>query len=76
MRIVKRALLFVVEVGVLVIGFVASSALAGYFESAESNLAAIAFFLGLLLTIVCFAIVRRKTRRWKIQYDADGWLLR
>jgi hypothetical protein len=33
------------------------------------------FLAGLVLTVVAFRAIRRRTRRWKIEYDAVGWEL-
>jgi hypothetical protein len=73
MRLLKRALLFTAEIGVLVFGFLFALALAVRFDSSDNNLAPIAFFSVLLLTLVSLLILRRKTRRRKIEWAAAGW---
>jgi hypothetical protein len=86
MRPIKRFLLFACEVGVLVLGFVSSLALsialAIHFDSSETPYAGqrnsfgeAVLYSGWLLTIVGFVALRRKTRPWKIEYDAVGWAL-
>jgi hypothetical protein len=56
---------FLTEVGVLVVGVVLSFAVAAYFESGWT------FGFGLVLTVVEFIAFRRRTRPWKIGYDAE-----
>ena len=85
MRPIKRLLLFAIEAGVLVLGFVfslaLSIALAIHFDSSEpyagqrNSLGEAVLYSGWLLTIVGFVSLRRKTRPWKIEYDAVGWAL-
>jgi hypothetical protein len=70
----KRVLLFVAEVGVLFLGFSFSLGLAICLDSSKNNLAAIAFFSSLFLTVVGLLLFRRKTRKWKIEQDAASWM--
>src|ERR1017187_4594605 len=84
MRPIKRLLLFAIEAGVLVLGFVfslaLSIALAIHFDSSEpyagqrNSLGEAVLYSGWLLTIVGFVSLRRKTRPWKIEYDAVAFL--
>src|ERR1022692_3482776 len=85
MRPIKRLLLFAIEAGVLVLGFVfslaLSIALAIRFDSRENPYAGqrnsfgeAVLYSGWLLTIVGFVSLRRKTRPWKIEYDAVAFL--
>ncbi len=74
MRLLKRAQLFAAEIGVLVFGFVFALALAIRFDSSDNNVAPIAFFSVLFLTVVSLLILRRKTRRWKVEWAAAGWI--
>src|SRR5579872_7111512 len=77
MRPLKRLLVFTIEVGVLLLGVVLSAVLAAAAAMlwGGGNATGALFLAGLLLTVVGFWAVRRKTRRWKIQYDAVGWAL-
>ena len=76
-RPLNRLLVFLSEAGVLVLGLIASSALAflaGLLTGSYANRAAgLAFYAGLLLTTVAFFVRRRKTRPWKIDYDAASY---
>jgi hypothetical protein len=74
MRLLKRVLIFATEVVGLILGFVISLSLAVYFDSRETKFAAIAFWGGLILTVVVFFVFRRKTRKWKIELDAASWM--
>jgi hypothetical protein len=78
MRIIKRALLFGSEIGMLLFDLVFPIALATLvfqFTSPESLLPLIAFLFGLLLSVMGHRLFRRKTQAWKIEYDAVGWRL-
>jgi hypothetical protein len=76
MRPIKRLLLFAREIGILVLGLMLSSAVAfGLGFIAASGIDAVAFYLGLSLTLIAFFIARRRHRPWKIEYDAVGWQL-
>lgn len=78
MRPPKRPLVFLSEIGVLVLGFVVSAAiaiLAAVQLDPETTFAALVFYAGLLLTVVCFFLLRRKTRPWKIEHDAAAYQL-
>jgi hypothetical protein len=79
MRPIKRLLLFASELGVLVFGvgfsFAVVVAPAIYFDSRENSFLLLVLLSGLVLTIVGFVAIRRKTRPWKIEYDAVGWAL-
>jgi hypothetical protein len=67
MRPIKRFLVFASEALVLMVGVVLSFAVAGYFDSGWT------FYFGLFLTLVEFFRLRRRTRPWKIKYDAVGF---
>ena len=75
MRLIRRLLLFITEVAVLLFGLAISLALAIYFASGENSDAAATPILlaGSCLTILGLFMFRRKTRGWKIEYDAAGW---
>src|SRR5580693_8860807 len=80
MRPVKRLLILAGELGVVVFGLVLSFAIASYIAVADGCYSSVvcpaassAVILGSLLTIAGFVLLRRKTRPWKIQYDAVGW---
>ena len=73
MRISKRILIAAAEVGVLIVGFVLSIAIAAWVDSVYNDLTGLAFFSCLGLSFFGFLMVLRKTRRWKIDYDAEGW---
>ena len=83
MRPLKRLLVFAVEVGTFLLGLFLSVMAAVLvqmfgFDPAPGQLHGLgsALFLGgLVLTIVAFRAVRRRTRPWKIDYDAVGWEL-
>ena len=70
MRPLKRVLLFATEIGVFIVGFVLSTALG---ISVESNLSSAAFFAGVLITVAGFFAFRKRTLRWKIEYDAEAF---
>jgi hypothetical protein len=83
MRLIKRFLLFVCELGILGFGFVFSLVLAvatamGINSSQESVSIEVAAFssgllCGLILTGVGMAAMRRKTRPWEIECGAAEW---
>jgi hypothetical protein len=75
MRLIKRFLLFLAEVAVIVSGLFFSLTVAHYFDSGENNFAVIALLSGVFLTVVSISVFRRKTRQWKIRYDAVNWQL-
>lgn len=87
MRIVKKFLVVACDIGVLYFGLFFSAALAGtiagvaatWFDSRWNNAAApvvlFGFLTGLVLTGLGFAAMRRKTRRWEIEWDAAAWVL-
>jgi hypothetical protein len=58
---------FASEALLLLLGVVLSFAVAVYFDSGWT------FCVGLLLTVVEFFRFRRRTRLWKIKYDAEGF---
>jgi hypothetical protein len=68
-RPIKRLLVFAAEAGVFTVAFVLSFTLADLLDSGA------AFLLGLLLSIATFVVIRRRTRPWKIEYDAIGFAL-
>jgi hypothetical protein len=81
-RPIKRVLVFVSELGVLVVGIVLSLVISflfaeadGSYNSMSSPLASATLITGWALTVVCFLALRRKTGPWKIAYDAVGWEL-
>jgi hypothetical protein len=81
MRLIKRALLTVIEAGILVFGFILTFTLAlawtDFVESSESIpeiTILFVFFGGLALTILGLLLFQRKTRRWNLEYDAARWL--
>lgn len=85
MRPLKRLLVFVVEVGSLLLGLILSAVCAvvvermfgfepGTHELGRAVSLAI-LFAGLVLTVVAFWAIRRRTRPWKTEYDAVGWEL-
>lgn len=82
MRPTKRLLLFAGELGSLVLGLALASAVASYivvandcYNSAECPVASAVLDAGVVLTIVGFVLLRRRTRPWKLEYDAVGWAL-
>jgi len=78
MRLIKRALLFGCEIGISIFGIIVSTGLGvlvGQFTSSQSSLPLLAFVFGLLLSTKGLLLFRRKTRPWKIAYDAIGWEL-
>jgi hypothetical protein len=77
MQLLKRVLLFFVELGVLFLGLAGTIGVAYILERREANdspLASIAFFVPLILSVVGFFFFRHRNRRWKIEYDAANWL--
>jgi hypothetical protein len=81
-RTTKRLLLFAGELGALVLGLALASAVASYiavandcYNSAECPVASAVLNAGVVLTIVGFVLLRRRTRPWKLEYDAVGWAL-
>jgi hypothetical protein len=69
MRIIKRVSLFGMEVCILLFGLILTVALTEYFDSLFVIIA------GLILTPAAFFATRRKTRKWKIEYDAESWIV-
>jgi hypothetical protein len=67
MRPTQRLLVFLTEAGVLAVGVALSFAVAALFDSGWT------FGFGLILTVMEFIAFRRRTRPWKIEYDAVGW---
>jgi hypothetical protein len=81
MLLLKRILLTVMEAGVLTFGVTSTFALtwtwAAFVESKESipdYTILFVFFGGLALTIFAFLLLQKKTRKWKLEYDAAKWL--
>ena len=70
----KRVALLFAEVALFSLGTVGSLVLAGLLDSSENQFAGIGFISGLLLTVVGWLALRRKTRRWKIEQDAVRWM--
>jgi len=78
MRQLKRILVFVLELAVILAGLFVSSLMAGYVGSIDDFFAPFAplpFIAGLVLTLLAFRRLRRRTRPWKIQYDTTSWAL-
>src|SRR5258708_33974697 len=69
MRISKRILIAAAEVGVLIVGFVLSIAMAAWVDSVYNDLTGWAFFSCLGLSFFGFLLVFRKNLRWKISYS-------
>jgi len=69
-RVLKRLLLFALETTVFVIGTVLAVAIAAL---VDPRFAIFAFVIGLVVTAASLIVIRRKTRRFKIQYDAANW---
>lgn len=81
-RPTKRLLLLAGEVGFLVLGLALAFAVGSYiafahdcYNSVECPAASAALDAGVALTIVGLVLLRRRTRPWKIEYDAVGWAL-
>ncbi len=82
LRPTKRLLLFAGELGFLILGVALAFAIASLiavandcYNSGECLTASAVLDTGVVLTIVGFVLLRRKTRSWKIEYDAVGWAL-
>jgi hypothetical protein len=75
MRPIKRFVLRASELAAALFGIVLSFNLGMIFDRMENALAPLTFCLGCVLTIVGLVLFRRKTRPWKINYDAVGWEL-
>src|ERR1700722_9270648 len=73
-HVLKRVLLFFAEAGLLIVGYASAFKLAIHFDSADNNLAPILVLFTLLITIFSFLVLRRRTRKWKIEGDAAGWI--
>lgn len=77
MQLLKRVLLFFAEIGVLFAGLVLSIAVAyclDRFSDGAGPLSFVFFFGPLILSAVGFFMFRRRSRRWKIKYDAANYL--
>lgn len=75
---IKRLIFWASELGILILGLFFSIALAAvalYFDSSENTLATAGFFCGLVATMAFLLAMRRKTRQWKIEYEAASWML-
>ncbi len=77
MRTLKRFSTLLSEVGVFLLGLIGSEALAflAGVMSGSSNVAGAAFYAGFLMSGLGLFLYRRKTRAWKISYDAEGYLI-
>jgi hypothetical protein len=75
MRPVQRFLLRTSELVIALIGLRVSFHLGMLFDRIEYPLTPLTFCLGCVLTVVALVIYRRKTRPWKIHYDARSWEL-
>jgi hypothetical protein len=73
MRRLKRILLFLAELGFIGLGLVGSVFLAAFFDYLENNTGIVTLLGGWLLTFAGLYLFRRKTRRWKIEYEAERW---
>jgi hypothetical protein len=79
MRLVKRLFVFASELAVVALGFASSMVflfVTGDAFPDEIRLALFAFLVGLLVTGVGMAAIRRFSMPWKIEYDAAGWTIR
>jgi hypothetical protein len=74
MPILKRVLLFLAELGILVVGIVVAFAILYHFQDEDSPALATAFFRILFVSILVFVLFRRKSRKWKITLDAATFL--
>jgi hypothetical protein len=74
MPVLKRVLLFLAELGILVVGIVVTSAILYHFQDEESPALATAFFGILVVSVLIFVLFRRKSRKWKITVDAATFL--
>lgn len=72
----KRLLLFFAEAGILLLGLVFSitASFLAYRLSDGDGPTVFVFFCPLTLSVVGFFLFRRRTRQWKIQYDAANFL--
>jgi hypothetical protein len=74
----KRSLVFAAEASVLLLRLIFYVAIAILFSLAfgppPNGIATLVFWLCFLLTVAAILWFRRKTRSWKIQYDAAGYL--
>ena len=75
LRLLRRLLLLASEFGILVLGFVLSLVGANSVDRSNNGLAPAVFISGLVLTALAFWATRRRTRLWKIEYDAVAWTL-
>ncbi len=73
MRLLKRLLLFAFETTVFAFGTVLAVAIAALVEPRFASLATVT---GFVVTVASLAVIRRKTRRFKIEYDAANWVAR
>jgi hypothetical protein len=82
LRPTKRLLLFASELGFLVLGLALAFAVASHiavvndcYNFVECPAASAVLDAGVVMTIVGFVLLRRKTRSWKIEHEAVGWAL-
>ncbi len=75
MRSVGRFLLRAAEFLWIQVGMILSLALAYVTDPLGHAWGPLVLLSGLVLTVVCLVIFRRKTRPWKIRYDAESWRL-
>ncbi len=79
LRPIKRLLVFAIEAGIPVIGLVLSGLLTSSIVAPDQNslgaVGAAVFYSGVAVTAGAFLMIRRRTRPWKIEYDALGWML-
>jgi hypothetical protein len=68
MHLLKRLLLLAMEVGVLVLGYVLTVTITAYLDSKSALVA------GLVLTVFSVWVIRKKTEKWKLEYDAASWM--
>jgi hypothetical protein len=72
MRVLKRISLLALEITVLLVGTVLTVAIAAFLVDPRFEF--LALVTGLVVTAVSLIVVRRKTRRFKIEYDAANWM--
>jgi hypothetical protein len=73
MRLLKRLLLFALETGAFVFGTVLAVVISALVDPRFSLLAIVT---GFALTVSSLVVIRGKTRRFKIEYDAANWAAR
>jgi len=74
MRLTKRILLSLMEVGFLVFLFILTSALAIFLESVAKIHYEYGLLLGTAFSLYGWFLTQKSTRQWKIEYDAARWI--